>query len=418
MHKNNLPPNWAWVKLGDVATSEKGKKPRNLSTEFDKKFCFPYVDIKAFEKRGIDNYTDGDNCRFCESEDVLVVWDGARCGLVGRGVKGVIGSTLAKIKSKQHLDSFLFYFLQWNYKLINLNPKGVGIPHIEPNLFWGLEIPIPPLPVQHQIVGKIEELFSELDKGIENLRKAKEQIKTYRQSVLAYAFSGKLTNSHPELVSGSEKLNQVQLDNSQLPNGWKWVKLGEISKIGTGVTPLRSKKEYYLNGKIPWLTSSVVNESFVYSSTEFVTKRALEEYRLKKYPKHTLLVALYGEGKTRGKCTEMMFESTINQAMAAIVLDEEFFSSLKYVKWFLIKNYEDMRLLSSGGVQPNLNLSLIKNVEIPFSPIMEQQLIVLEIDRRFSVADKLEQTIDESLEKAEQMRQSILKKAFEGKLIQ
>lgn len=77
----NAPPNWSWVKLGVVAKSVKGKKPRNFSKKA--RFNIPYVNIKTFEKRGIDNYTDGENCRFCEPDDVLIVWDGARCGLVG-----------------------------------------------------------------------------------------------------------------------------------------------------------------------------------------------------------------------------------------------------------------------------------------------------------------------------------------------
>lgn len=151
-NQRSILKHWSWVKLGDVAKSFKGKKPRSLSAERNEEFSIPYVDIKAFERKIIDNYTDGINCTLCEPEDVLIVWDGARCGLVGRGIKGAIGSTLAKIKSETHLNSFLFYFLKYHYKLINTNPKGVGIPHIEPNLFWGLTVPLPPLPEQKKLL--------------------------------------------------------------------------------------------------------------------------------------------------------------------------------------------------------------------------------------------------------------------------
>ena len=88
-----------------------------------------------------------------------------------------------------------------------------------------------------------------------------------------------------------------------------------------------------------------------------------------------------------------------------------------FLKYFLLKNYNDIRMLSSGGVQPNLNLGIVKKTSFPFPPIEEQKIIIQEIESRLSVADKMEESINQSLQQAEALRQSILKKAFEGKLI-
>ena len=178
-----MPP-YPTYKLGDVASSTKGKKPKSVSKEKTDGFEIPYVDIKAFEKGIVDNYTDGENCTFCKPDDVLIVWDGARCGFVGRGVEGAIGSTLAKISSDKYTNDFLFYFLQSKYKVLNSNPRGVGIPHIEPNLLWNFEIPDVDKTTQHAIVSRIETLFAELDKAVQHLRTAQQQLKTYRQAVL------------------------------------------------------------------------------------------------------------------------------------------------------------------------------------------------------------------------------------------
>ena len=135
------------------------------------------------------------------------------------------------------------------------------------------------------------------------------------------------------------------------------------------------------------------------------------------YPKHTLLVALYGEGKTRGKCSELLIEATTNQAIAAIVQEGLSEKIRKYLKWFFQKNYEDIRLKSSGGVQPNLNLSIIENTLFPMCSITEVDGIVDAIEAKWSEADQLDQTLTTALQQAEALRQSILKKAFSGQLV-
>ncbi len=126
---------------------------------------------------------------------------------------------------------------------------------------------------------------------------------------------------------------------------------------------------------------------------------------------------MYGEGKTRGKCSELLIEASTNQAIAAIHFEKHDIRVKPYLKYFLLKNYNDIRRLSSGGVQPNLNLGIVKKTEVPFPPLEEQTQIVQEIESRLSVCDKVEETINQSLQQAETLRQSILKQAFEGKLV-
>jgi len=170
--KSNLsqtPKSWVWTNLREILDFVKGKKPKNLGAK-NELLTIPYINIKAFEKKVIDKFTDGTDSRLCETSDILIVWDGARCGLVGRGVSGAIGSTLAKLVCYELNPSYLFHFLRLKYDYINKRPRGVGIPHVDPNIFWNIPMPIPSLTEQDRIVSKVEELFTSLDAGIESLR--------------------------------------------------------------------------------------------------------------------------------------------------------------------------------------------------------------------------------------------------------
>jgi len=145
-----------------------------------------------------------------------------------------------------------------------------------------------------------------------------------------------------------------------------------------------------------------------------VTQRALDETNLSIYEPGTLLLAMYGEGRTRGKCSELMIRATTNQAIAAISTHDYLRG---YLKLFLMKNYEDIRKTASGGVQPNLNLGIVKAIEVPLPPPAEQHRIVAEVERQFSFIESAHRTVDVALARSAALRRSVLKAAFEGRLV-
>jgi type I restriction enzyme S subunit len=197
-----------------------------------------------------------------------------------------------------------------------------------------------------------------------------------------------------------------------LPEGWVWANVDQLAVVGTGATPQRNHAEYYVNGDIAWVTSAVVNERFVDHAIEFVTASALEKTNLTLYPPGTLLIAMYGEGKTRGKCSELRISATTNQALAALQADAD---TRAYLRLFLDFNYEETRKVASGGVQPNLNLSLVRSIRVPLPPVAEQRRIVAEVDRHLSLANEAEAQVNANLQRAERLRQSILSRAFSGR---
>ncbi len=406
--KNNIPKDKQLIKLGEVCTYSKGKKPTVLSDLKTMECSIPYINIKAFEKGVFDEYTNGEKCNLCNDDDLLMVWDGARCGLIGKAKKGAVGSTLMKILPKENIHKeYLYHFISSKFWTLNTKPKGVGIPHIEPTLIWNFELVVPPLTEQRAIVTKIEELLSELENGKQQLLIAQQQLKVYRQSLLKWAFEGKLTNKN--------------VKEGELPEGWKWVKLNEICKIIGGVT---KGKDY--KGKqtisLPYLRVANVQDGYLdlkIIKTIEVLPTDLEKYRL------VYGDILYTEGGDkdklgRGTIWKNELENCIHQnhIFRARPLSES--SNSKYIAYYSQTKFAKSYFYKYGKQTTNLasiNLTILSGLPLPICSLKEQQLIVSELESKLTVCDKIEETISQSLQQAESLRQSILKQAFEGKLI-
>jgi type I restriction enzyme S subunit len=169
-----LPEGWVWCRFLDLVHYRKGKKPNILVTKKDAKYNIPYIDIAAFEKGVISNYTNDKKAVFCTKENILLVWDGARIGLVGKNVEGAVGSTLAKIDVIELNVDFVYLLLQSKFTYFNQNQKQAGLPHIDGSLLDNLLIALPSLSEQQIIVEKVELLLQKceaLSKEIAELEK-------------------------------------------------------------------------------------------------------------------------------------------------------------------------------------------------------------------------------------------------------
>ena len=157
--------------------------------------------------------------------------------------------------------------------------------------------------------------------------------------------------------------------------GWKIESIGKLFEVGTGSTPDRSKKDIYFGGNYPWVKTTEVQGCEIYKTEECITEKALKETSCTLYPVDTILMAMYGQGKTRGQIAKLKVEAATNQACAAIKPNEEI-CLVDYVYNFLDFSYEKIREMGRGGTQPNLNLGLVKSIVIPVPPIAHQQAYV------------------------------------------
>src|SRR5690554_3434320 len=363
-----------------------------------------------------------------------MVWDGARAGLTGKAIKGAIGSTLMKIEPKSGINkNYLFYYLLSLYKKINTNPRGVGIPHVEPNLLWNSSLIIPGLHIQRVIVTKIENLFTSLDKGIADLKKAQKQLKVYRQAVLKKAFEGELTKEWRERTVKTDGRSSKEKTNSSIaaepttdydhqcadkfPEGWKLVKLSEISEHitdGDHQAPPKSKDG------IPFITISNIdklNNKIDFASTFYVKTDYFKDLNNKRVPhKGDILYTVtgsFGIPVLIDFDKKFCFQRHIGLIRPKIDINQKWLFHLLQTQLV----YGQASEKATGTAQKTVALSTLRNIQIPLCSIQEQHQIVREIESRLSVCDKIEQSITEGLEKSEALRQSILKKAFEGKLL-
>ena len=324
---------------------------------------------------------------------------------------------------------FLFYFCQsFNFKALD---KSTTIPSLAKRDLLNIEMPVPSFPEQEHIISRIEELFSQLDASVAELKTAKERLKVYRQAVLKEAFEGRYSRAcrknHPE-YSPQNDLDSIKFtepifkDTSgdeneiclSLPETWVKVRLGEIFEVEVGATPSRQKTEYW-NGEIPWVSSGEVHFDTISQTNEFITQEGLKHASTNIQPVGTVMLAMIGEGKTRGQAALLHVEAAHNQNTAAILVSKTSCEP-KYVYYFLMLNYENTRRVGSGNNQKALNKERVRALRFPFTSFEEQSLIVQEIESRLSVCDSIQKTVDTALQQAETLRQSILKKAFEGGL--
>jgi len=431
-----LPNGWNWIPLGQYVENHDGRRvPISRSERESRQGAFPYYGASGVIDT-IDGFTH-------DGEFVLIGEDGAN--LLTRS-KPLAFLMRGKVWVNNHAHvlrckpGFPNAYLAYYINSINLSAyvTGSAQPKLSQSMMNKIPIPVAPPEQQIEIVAELEKQFSRLDEAVANLQRVKTNLKRYKASVLKAAVEGRLVVTEATLAhregrtyeTGEQLLLGILEDrrakwsgrgkwkspesptaDTTLPEGWTWASVDQLADVGTGATPKRDKAAYWNDGDVPWVTSSVVNGDYVDQASEFVTKLALAETNLTLYPIGTLLIAMYGEGKTRGKCTELRIPASTNQALAALQVD----SSIRgYLRHFLQFNYEEMRKFASGGVQPNLNLSLVRAVCVPLPPFAEQARIVAEVDRHRSIIREVEGEVDTNLQRAKALRQATLANVFQS----
>lgn len=379
--------------------------------------------------------------------DVLVVKDGATTGKVSLVAKGfpypeaVVNEHVFVCRPVPGIEPrYLFRFLHSpeGQRRILDHFQGSAQGGINLRFAEGTIVPVPPAAEQVRIAEFLDAAISRLSATQARIEHARQKLGSLRLALLAAACSGRLTadwrQSNTQEEPAWDLARRIALLRAEksgkrfgkgfdfgqaddLPNGWSWVPVASLVDVATGATPLRTRAEYY-GGKIPWITSGAVNAGFITEAAEYVTDLALKETNAKLFPAGTLLIALYGEGQTRGRVAELGFAAATNQALAALVFDDASSPLLRpYLRLFFEENYERIRRLSFGGVQPNLSLGVIRETRIPLPPLREQQ----EICRRVGLFSERAAQISEAAASAHRRIaksiHSISSKAFRGELV-
>jgi type I restriction enzyme S subunit len=424
---SGLPKSWSWVKLGDVCKVKGGYafKSKNY-----KKEGIPLVRISNIEDKKISL----DDCVYIQTDneellkefllrkgDILIALSGATTGKYGiynHDRKAFLNQRIGRLHfngAEKILPEFVYLYLEIIRSKILQTAYGAAQPNISPSEIADFPIPLPPLPEQKKIVEKIEELFSGLDSGVASLKKAKEQLRLYRQSVLAAAFSGRLLKaSRDDIFSIQDSTPKDVISNAhQLPDAWKWVKVRDIcKKIIGGGTPSTKVAEYW-EGNIDWITSADIYGIKDIRPRKKINTKAIENSATNLLPKGNIVVVTrVGLGKLAINKNDLCF----SQDSQGLILNKDIVINT-YALWYLSNAVQVFKYKNRGTTINGVTKRQLAELDFILPPKTEQTQIVEEIEKRFSEADNLEKAIDDSLTKAETLRQSILKQAFEGKLV-
>lgn len=310
----------------------------------------------------------------------------AKCYVIEENDRYSLNQRICAIRTTEFNIRFLYYQLNRHPYLLAFN-NGEN----QTNLRKGdiLDCPLwkPTLEVQEQIVKILDEALDQIDQAKTNIEKNIANAKELFQS----------------------KLNDIF---SQKGDGWEEKSLGEVCKTSAGGTPLKSHKEYYENGTIPWIRSGEVNNRNIQDSLLKITQQGLDNSSAKLFPPDTVVVAMYGA--TAGQVGILRFECSTNQAVCGIYPSKKYVPEFLY--YFFLDFKEKLVAQAVGNAQPNISQMKIKDTLIPIITIDEQIKIVDNLDALNDEMETIESHYHQKLTNLEDLKKSILQKAFSGEL--
>lgn len=367
----NLPPNWREMKLGDVYKFT--QKPRNLQySDFEQ---IPFVPMELipdsnlfFEKFILKPTNEISSGTYFEKGDVLLAkitpsFENGKQGIIENLPVsfGIATTEIIPIKEIPAISDkyYLFYYLLRKDIRSELAWKmegSTGRQRLSKSTVENLIITFPPLPEQRAIARTLQ---------------AVQQAKEARQHELELERECKAALMDYLFTYGTQNESLRQTEIGEIPESWEVAALGTFSKIISGGTPDRSVSEYW-SGNISWVKTGEINYSLVVKTEEYITEKGLENSSAKIIPQGTLLMAMYGQGVTRGRVAILGIDAAINQACAAIFISNNI---TEYVFYYLCFCYEKIRNLGHGANQQNLNIALVRSIPIKLPKINEQEKI-------------------------------------------
>ena len=259
--------------------------------------------------------------------------------------------------------------------------------------------------VQNSISRYLDKKTAQLDKVKALLEEQIQKLKDYRASLIYETVTKGLDKTVPMKDSGIDWIGQV-------PEGWGVGKVKYFSQISAGATPDRNNSLFW-NGNINWMSSGEVNQGIVKHTSETITDLALKRTSTKLLPNGTVMLALNGQGKTKGTAAVLAIESASNQSLASFIVDNQILNNM-YLYYFFVANYYNIRGLK-GEDRDGLNLQLVSNIDIPLFEIEEQQKIVDFLNKKTVQIDQLIQIKNQQIKNINKQRQTLIYDYVTGK---
>ena len=377
-----IAPDWRIVPLKDVAEKPQygltAKSAKSGDTKFlritditDQGVNWATVPFCSAPKKKIDT------CRL-KSGDIVFARIGATTGksyMINDPPDAVFASYLIRVRAGNDLEpGFLIHFFQSRgyWQQVDANKHANLKKGVNGSVLSELLLPLPPLPEQK----KIAHILSTVQRAIEAQERIIQATTELKKALMHKLFTEGLRNEP-----------QKQTEIGPVPESWEVAKIGEIAQLKSGGTPSRKNPAYWDDGNINWIKTGEIDYCKIVRTEEKITKAGLEGSSAKIFPAGTLLIAMYGQGVTRGKVAITGIEAATNQACAAIFPLAEV--RTKYLYYFLEYNYDTIRSFAHGANQKNLSADLIKSFPIAYPSVADEQKEIADalgiIDRRVTV---------------------------------
>jgi type I restriction enzyme, S subunit len=464
---NGLPEGWEWAHLQDVASSGRTRNPKTNGEGY-----FLYVDIEAVDNR-VQSITTPKRIRNSEAPSRArveikrgdVLFSLVRPYLkniakVPEKLDGQVASTAyCLVRPAPGIsDSFLFHFLTQQSFINALPTYGNSPPAARDDEFYDMPIPVPPANEQRRIAAAIEEQLSRLDAGVSALERVRANLKRYRAAVLKAAVEGRLTEAwreeNPGVEPASDLLDRIlqerrqRWDKDQLaayekkgkkppknwrskykepgspdtsklparPDGWEWATL---TMLCTSIGDVDYKMPKAQSEGVPYISTKdfLPNSGINFDTAKLIATEDYERLCRKIVPqRNDILMSRYGTvGEVRLVDTEQPFQASYSIA----IIKPASHSISRYLALALQGEHVQyqIRRHTRATAQPDLGLGHIREFTVAVPPLEEQHFILEEVERRLSIVDEVETEVGANLKRAAILRQAILKRAFEGKLV-
>lgn len=405
----HLPSNWQIMPLGEIL-SEVDKRYKDLNTSNE----LPLLSLtrtfglilqsERFDKRVATE--DVSKYKVVNHGEIVynpyVIWEGAVHALK-KFNQGLVSPVYVVWKcDNEQADEFIVDTLLRTLLVVEqYNRFSAGAVNrrraIKKDDFLKIKIPLPPLPEQRRIARVLSTVQSAIEQQVRLIALTRE---------LKSALMRKL------FTEGLRGEKQKETEIGLVPEGWTTTKIGNVAKLQSGGTPSRDNPKYWTGGTIPWVKTTEINYRVIETTQEFITEEGLNNSAAKVLPKGTLLVAMYGQGVTRGRVGILGLDAAANQACAAITP----LNKKQILTWFLYYymqfHYQDLRELGHGANQRNLNMDLIKSFPLSYPETDEQQSIVDSL----SAFDKKLSLIEQKRDLLEELFRTLLHQLMTGQV--
>lgn len=363
-------------------------------------------------KTGYSQFFDGD----------VVIAKITPCFENGKGalIQGTLGGVgfgtteLYVLTPEPELDGRFLYYVTVDPRFRKLGESymtgAAGQQRVPEDFVRDFQVPIPDLSQQRIITDYLDRETARLDALVAEKERLLDLLAEKRRALITRAVTRGLDPNVPLRDSGISWLGEI-------PAHWEIWKVGHIAKVGNGSTPSRSNAAYWSEGRIPWLNSSVVNRPEVTHADQFVTALAVQECHLPLVKRGSVLVAITGQGKTRGRAAVLSFDATINQHLAFIYPKQSHLLPW-FLRWTLFAAYDFLRSISddAGGTKGALTCEEVANLRVPVPPVREQAVILAKIAASVERLDSLQAVANNTISLTKERRSTLISAAVTGQI--